>query len=212
MQTPSTSTPPGRGEQTAERILDAAEALFAERGFAGATLRDVAARVGLRNPSLYNHFASKESLYEAVLERGMGPVLMALGELLGAPERDERAFVERIMKLLADHPNLARLIQYEVLPGGERLSPVLRGWIQPIFARGHEAIEASPGAGRWEAEQIPLLMLALYNVVVGYFTIAPLYRELSGVDLLADDALARQTDFFVELAALLLDHRGTTHT
>ena len=95
-----------RGEQTADRILDAAEALFAERG--------------------------------------MGPVLTALGELLESPELDERAFVERIMKLLAEHPNLAHLIQYEVLTGGERLSPVLRGWIQPIFAKGHEAIEASP--------------------------------------------------------------------
>ena len=62
--------PRRRGEATAERILDEAEALFAERGFAGATLRDVATRVGIRNPSLYNHFPSKECLYVAVLERG----------------------------------------------------------------------------------------------------------------------------------------------
>ena len=46
--------PTARGERTRERILDAAEEIFAERGFAGATLRDVAAAVGVRNPSLYN--------------------------------------------------------------------------------------------------------------------------------------------------------------
>ena len=71
-----------KGERTAERILDAAEILFSERGFAGTTLRDVALRVGLRIPSLYNHFASKESLYSAVLERGIGPVLAVLSEFV----------------------------------------------------------------------------------------------------------------------------------
>ena len=72
-----------KGEVTRERILDAAEALFAERGFEGASLREVAARVGLRNPSLYNHFDSKESLYAAVLERDIGPVLRLLAEAKG---------------------------------------------------------------------------------------------------------------------------------
>ena len=63
------------GDVTAARILDAAEELFAERGYAGTTLRDVAGRVGVRNPSIYNHFAGKEALYQAVLERVVGPVL-----------------------------------------------------------------------------------------------------------------------------------------
>jgi len=60
--------PRRKGEITAERILDAAEALFAEHGYAGTTLRDVAERVGIRIPSLYNHFESKDALYAAVLE------------------------------------------------------------------------------------------------------------------------------------------------
>jgi AcrR family transcriptional regulator len=41
---------------TADRILDAAEALFAERGLAGTAVRDIAARTGLNPASLYNHF------------------------------------------------------------------------------------------------------------------------------------------------------------
>jgi len=69
-----------KGEVTAERILDAAEALFAERGYAGTSLRDVAARVELRIPSIYNHFPSKDALYAAVLARGIGPVLELLAE------------------------------------------------------------------------------------------------------------------------------------
>ncbi len=54
---------------TAERILDAAEDLFAAKGYSATSLGDVADRVGIRSPSLYNHFRNKEALYQAVLER-----------------------------------------------------------------------------------------------------------------------------------------------
>lgn len=195
-----------KGERTAERILDAAEALFAERGFDGATLRDVADRVGLRIPSLYNHFASKDSLYAAVLERGIGPVLEVLGEFVDARDTDSRdsgRVVERVMALLARRPNLPRLVLHEMLSGGQRLTPVLRGWIAPAFARAHEMVEATPGARRWEREQVPLLVLAVFHAVVGYFAIAPLYRELNGIDLLADSSLERQTRLMREIVAAL---------
>ena len=54
---------------------------------------------------------------------------------------------------------------------------------------------------------ISLLVLALYPVGVDYFTIAALFRELDGVDLLSDAALAAQTRFASELVELLLEPR-----
>ena len=199
-----------KGEQTAERILDAAEALFAERGYDGTTLRDVATRVGLRNPSLYNHFASKDSLYAAVLERGMGPVLGALAEFVDAGAeayRDSGQVVERMVKLLAQRPNLPRLVLHETLSGGQRLTPMLRDWIAPTFAKAHEMVESGSAAQRWGPERIPLLVLAMYHIVVGYFTIAPLYKDLNGEDLMSEQALARQTRFVSDIAATLFAER-----
>jgi AcrR family transcriptional regulator len=184
-----------RGEATAERILDAAEQLFAEHGYAGTTLRHVAARVGLRIPSLYNHFPSKDALYAAVLERGFGPVLALLSETQGeggAP-LGSAAIVERVMRLLGEHPTLPRLLLHETLAGGQRLTPMLRGWIGPAFARADELVESTPTARAWSPELVPLVVLAMYHAVVGYFTIAPLYRDLNGVDLLTDPMIERQT-------------------
>jgi len=194
-----------KGELTAERILDAAEALFAERGYAGTSLRDVATRVELRIPSLYNHFPSKDALYAAVLARGIGPVLALLGEFASqeASRRDTNALVARVMAVLRRHPNLPRLIQHETLTGGARLTPMLREWIAPVFGRAGEMADAAPGAGRWSAEERPLVVIAIYNVLVGYFTFAPLYGELEGVELLDDAGFERQTRLVGEIVAAL---------
>jgi TetR/AcrR family transcriptional regulator len=207
-QPSATTEPPRRrkGEETAERILDAAEALFAERGYAGTTLRHVAAEVGLRTPSLYNHFPSKESLYAEVLERGIRPVFEVLSEVVLArnrSDREVRQVVERAMALVARRPNIPRLIQHEILEGGRRFTPMLRGWIQRVFARAYEMVETSASTTRWEPDQLPLLVLAMYHIFVGYFTIAPLYKDLNGEDLLAQQALEKQTRFFADLSAAL---------
>ena len=206
---PAPATPRRRkGERTAERILDAAEALFAERGYAGATLRDVAAEVGVRTPSLYNHFPSKESLYAAVLERGISPVLDVLTEVVETrdrSDRDVRQIVERTMRLVGKRPNLPRLIQHETLSGGRHLTPMLRDWVQRTFARAYEMVEASSAASRWDPDQFPLLVLATYHVFVGYFAIAHVYKDLNGEDLLTEQALAKQTRFFGDLVATLFE-------
>jgi AcrR family transcriptional regulator len=195
-----TPSPPYRsrrkGALTAERILDAAEALFAERGYEGATLRDVAAAVGIRNPSLYNHFSNKESLYAAVLERGIRPVLDLLALEVSRPSgAASSSIMHAVMALLIEHPNLPRLVQHETLTGGQHLSPMLREWIAPLFA---SANEAAAGIGAWRDDQVPLLVLAIYNVVVGYFSAAAMLGPLSGDDLLSRDALERQTEFLLE--------------
>jgi len=213
---PSPSTPPRRsapaaqawrrkGEVTAERILDAAEQLFAERGYAGTSLRDVATRVELRIPSLYNHFPSKDALYAAVLARGIGPVLEMLAEFAALPpaERDNEALIARVMAVLRRHPHLPKLIQHETLTGGARLTPMLREWIAPVFGRAGEMAQAAPGAGRWAPEERPLVVIAVYNVLVGYFTFAPLYQQLEGVDLLAAPMFASQTRLLGEIIAAL---------
>jgi AcrR family transcriptional regulator len=187
--------------------LDVAEALFAEHGYAGASLRDVADGVGIRTPSLYNHFASKEALYAAVLERGLAPIVELLSVApaeRGAGTGDPSRITTEVMRLLARHPNLPRLILHETASGGQRLTPMLRSWIAPAFERAHEMAGANPAAGSWGPDGIPLLVLAMYHVVVGYFALAPLYRELRGVDLLAPDAVVAQTAFLRELVSRLL--------
>src|SRR2546428_13734583 len=66
---------------TRDLILDAAEHRFAERGFAGVSMRAIASEAGLKNQaSLYHHFRHKRALYEAVLSRGIAPIIALVAE------------------------------------------------------------------------------------------------------------------------------------
>ncbi|MFP8873735.1 MAG: TetR/AcrR family transcriptional regulator [Myxococcota bacterium] len=209
------SAPPQRkGDRTALQILDAAEDLFAERGFAGTTLRDVATRVGIQIPSLYNHFESKEALYAAVLERGLEPVLGVLSNLVaessGQQRPDARPVVQSIMALLDARPHLPRLLLHETLAGGQRLTPVLRDTIGPIFENAQKVTETATQGTRWRTDQVPLLVLALYHVVVGNYTIAPFYEQLTSQDLMSEEAREKRTVFLTDLVETLFAPTSTT--
>ena len=60
-----------RHQQTREEILDTALLVMAEHGVAGLNLSEVAARIGLRQPSLYSYFPSRLAVYDAPFQRGM---------------------------------------------------------------------------------------------------------------------------------------------
>ena len=77
-------------------ILDAARAAFAERGFARATIREIAQRAGVTHGLVMRHFASKEALFIAAVPgtRDLGDNVA--GDLDGLPGRVARAYVERM--------------------------------------------------------------------------------------------------------------------
>ena len=69
-----------RGDITKARILDKALGLFATKGFRATTVRDIAASVGLRQGALYNHFASKDAILEALVGDLMSSAVVTIFE------------------------------------------------------------------------------------------------------------------------------------
>jgi TetR/AcrR family transcriptional regulator len=196
---------------TKDRILASAELLFAERGFAGTAIRDIAARSGLNGASLYNHFPSKQALYEAVLERGIHPLLEELVHAAATPDPSPAAgnrIIGALMAHLERTPLLPRLVQHEAVRGGEHLGRLARRWIRPLFEQGLAALKASPDARRWNEDELPLLIAAYLHVVFGHFAMAPLLAEVLDEDPLAPASLARQTRFLRKLSQLLVGPSG----
>lgn len=85
------------GQRTRQAILDAALELFADKGYFGTSLRDVATAVGVRESALYNYFKSKEALFDALILAHEHSKTQRLASLAGdGPIGDARALLERL--------------------------------------------------------------------------------------------------------------------
>ena len=98
------------GEQSRERILDAATEVATERGYEGTTISLVSKKSGLPPTSIYWHFADKDDLIAAVIERSFARWLSAL-DLPGGPLEKERVneLGAQVAKALLDAPDFLRL-------------------------------------------------------------------------------------------------------
>lgn len=205
---PSSAPPPTASERggTVTRVLDAAESVFAESGFAGASVRDIAARAGLNAASLYNYYPGKQELYEAVLDRALFPILELLGGLTGSAAADDASLdvVDVVVDQIAKRPAIARILHYEALAGGESIARLVGRWIAPIYSSGVDALRRSEAAEVWAPDELPLLIEALHNVIVGYFSMAPLLERIVGDDPLSAQALARKKVFLKKFVSRLV--------
>jgi AcrR family transcriptional regulator len=111
---------------TKREILDAAWSLARERGLGGWSLRDVADAVGMRAPSLYGYFASKNALYDAMFAEGYAALLertrIAEAELPPPPRVPLdvlRAAAEVFFTFCVEDPARYQLLFLRTLPGFE---------------------------------------------------------------------------------------------
>lgn len=150
------SRPPTKAEQTRGAILEAAERLFARRGYAATRLEDVADAVGVKRAALFYHFRDKRVLYDAVVEAAFDDLVTRLDEALAGPGpiagRFEQA-VEAWVDTMVARPTLARLILRHaaeaeagdgpaktLFPAAERL--LRTGWA--LFEEGRASGELQP--------------------------------------------------------------------
>lgn len=192
------------GRSTRDIILDAAEQLFAEKGFEGVSMREIVAETSLKNQaSLYHHFRNKRTLYEAVLSRGLdnlAALLPGAGET-GTAEQ-VAANLDRLLDYLSEHPHLARLIQRAALDDSRYLQNAVRRLLRPLYSQGREALS---GADRiWSDDQIPHLAAGLYHLIFGYFANAALLDAVVLEDPLSPEAIERQRKFVKTAVARLL--------
>lgn len=203
-----------RAAATEQRILAAAERTFARHGLAGTRVREIAAAADLNPATLYLYFPSKRDLYQAVLDRGLGPIAELVDRY--QPDRDDRASVERliaeVLGSLAQRPHLSRLIYQEAIAQGELLPHLARSWFRPLFERIALHIKGAPARRGWDESQLPLLAAAMTHVVFGHFALSGLLGEILDRDPLAPDALGEQTKLVTELLLRLFPREDDHET
>jgi AcrR family transcriptional regulator len=110
-----------RREATKAEILDAAWEMVREQGLAALSLRDLAANVGMRAPSLYQYFSSKHAIYDAMFAQA---AQQALDEIVAADDGGDlhvvlRAHAHRFFNFAVADPVRAQLLFQRTIPGFE---------------------------------------------------------------------------------------------
>jgi AcrR family transcriptional regulator len=169
-----------RREATRGEILEAAWQLAEEQGLADFTLRDLAERVGMRAPSLYTHFASKNAIYDAMFGQAWRDYeQIALAELAERPPAP-RAAIRRAARVFFDYavanPARHQLMNQRTIPGfqpsADSYAPAVRVlemgqqifrsvglsdpsdfdiWVAIIAGLVNQQLANDPGGTRWSA-------------------------------------------------------------
>jgi AcrR family transcriptional regulator len=90
------------GEERRQQLLDVARSLFAEKGFDGASVEEIAHRANVSKPVVYEHFGGKEGVYAVVVDREMQYLLSRMTTAL-AEEAHPRLLLERAAFALLDY-------------------------------------------------------------------------------------------------------------
>ena len=121
-------------------ILEAAEKVFAEAGFGGATMQLIADMAGLPKANLHYYFATKEALYRAVVERIFTVWLQAADvfDAAAGPAEGIGAYIDAKMEISRRHPNGSKVWTSEVMHGApviqDYLETTLRDWTEGRIA------------------------------------------------------------------------------
>jgi AcrR family transcriptional regulator len=126
------------GSDTRERILVAALQAFAEKGFDGATTREIAARADVNLGLLQYHFGGKPKLWRAAVDRAFAELRSVLETVLADPgAADERERLRRLLRgfvhFVAAHPEFVRMMHDEGKRRGPRMRWLVDRHVRPLY-------------------------------------------------------------------------------
>jgi AcrR family transcriptional regulator len=178
-------------QSSRDKILDAAEALFAKRGYTGIGLSEVAESVGLSKSSLFHHFPSKAQLYAAVAGRILGRVEVQLVRSLargGDPVARLERWLDELIDLLAANPTYARILlrslfEDDDLPGDTPEERAAERAVGSIMGSVGALLREGMSAGLFRAASVHHTLLTLVGLIVFPFASGEFGAELLGRDV-----------------------------
>ena len=198
------------GEQLSTRDLIITEAIrcFAENGYDGTSLNDIAAGVGIRRQSLLHHFASKEVLYGEVFERLLSDWFERVAESIATIERGldkVELVVAAGFDFFADNPDYVRLVRREAIDSGAHVGVDLVAVLRPLWDNAVAFFQREMDAGMFRRHDPAQLLVTGYGAILSYFSDAPFLGGLLDGDPLDRTALEQRRQHITTFYRMALD-------
>ena len=178
MSTPNRGRRPGSPD-TRAAILDAARALFAERGYAGTSIRAVAAGAGVDPALVHHYFGRKDDLFLASLQVPFDPREALREAAAGGPEGAGERLLHTFLSVWDDpelQPRLVAFVRSVLEPGGERL--LTQGFLPAVVLPVARALGVERPEQRMPLVASQVLGLILMRYVVRMEPIASMPAEV----------------------------------
>jgi TetR/AcrR family transcriptional regulator len=178
---------------TVQRIVHAAERIFADRGLAGARTSAIARAARVNTALLYYYFRSKEALHRFTLEMLFSQLRSQVGATLeepGQPRERLLGYVNAYFDFVAAHPNYPRLVQRQLMNRGPGLGGMMDEYYRPLHERLSATIRAGIARGEFREVDPQQTVLTLVAMTVFYFAAAPVLAELWHCDPLKPSRVA----------------------
>jgi TetR/AcrR family transcriptional regulator len=175
-----------------DQILNAAEHVFAEEGYGGARIKDIAERAGVTTAMVHYFFESKDNLFKAVLNRILADLIVLAHSVPESMPRAERmrSYFLGFFDYTAKHRNFARLTSMAIGSNREHFENIVREFFRPQFQDGVRFIQEGIVAGEFRRVDPEQLLTAIYGMSITYFAESHFIGVLLGKDPLADEMLA----------------------
>ena len=198
-------------QDTATRILTAAEKVFAEKGLKGARINDIAEEARI-TPSLVNyHFKSKENLYKNVIEnfylrmeRRFYPIME---EDIDPPEKLRKLIASGI-EIFAEKDHLAKLILREAVDEGKYTNEVLsKPYLRDIFDRSDQFVYSKMIAKKDHRSETMHLISSIIGCVLFSFGNASIIKSIWKRDVFSKKMVEERKEEVIDLIFNGIGHR-----
>lgn len=206
--------PSERGERTRAAILDAAEAEFADRGFAAARVDTIAESAGIRRATLFHHYPDKPAIYAAVLEDRVLPYFEQVRKLLdeASQQAPGSSGIDPILQgislqaeFFARHPQIARIFLREISDFDPERPSHLGELIGPLVREVTHFLEERLGTESGHAVDPEHLITAVAGASLLHVVGSPLLHAGRSTAPLRGAELERHERELARLVARLLD-------
>ncbi len=196
-----------------ERLLDVALDAFAERGYDGTSVREIARDLGVSHNLIPQRIGSKEELWRQAVDQGFGRLALELaGALQDDPSDDVerlRTVVVRFVEANATRPALLRIIQQEAIAPGPRFDYLFDNYIDPVRVFGAELLTRLRASGRLRTDSVALMYFFMTHGAGGPLALPAMAARFgNAVDPADPEAVRRHAHEAVDLLFDGLLERG----
>lgn len=213
---PPSHSIPDKMPDARDRILAAAQNLFAMRGFEGVSTTQIAKVAGITQPLIHYHFKNKEALWKATVARLFGRLQEEfLAVVTKLPRQDSQRFlmetIRHFVAFSAKYPEFGQFVMREGAQASDRLDWMTEHWMKPALREFRVLYDQALTEGWIKPVPFPQLVMLITSSANHFFSLSPMMKSLYGIDPLSADQQSLHSDAVVQvvLGAILYSPADT---